>query len=475
MNEHILWALTAGAIHVAGVLSAVNALLTPRSSQSAIAWAISCVTFPYLAVPAYWLLGRNRFHGYVLARRSSKSRLRKRVKGLREYAPGESGLPRELSQSCQAFERLAAMPFTQGNTVNLLVDGEPAFEAIFREIERARDYIFVQFFIVRSDALGQRMREALRAKVKQGVRAYFLYDRIGSHALSSRFVESLREAGVRVQAFKPPRGWSNRFQINFRNHRKMVVVDGRWAATGGMNLGEEYCGHSKQFGYWRDTMVEVTGPAVQEIQLSFAEDWFFLTQSVPKLNWSPADPEEGKQAVLVLPTGPADELHSCSMMFTQAIHAAQTRLWITNPYFVPDNEIVRALQLAALRGVDVRMLLPSKANHLLVHWASCTYLEDLKRTGVRFLRYTKGLLHEKVMLVDDGLALVGTANTDNRSFYLNFELTLLVADRHFASDVEAMFHDDFEHSRETGNESLNDRGLFFQIAARLSRLLSPVL
>jgi cardiolipin synthase len=229
------------------------------------------------------------------------------------------------------------------------------------------------------------------------------------------------------------------------------------------------------FGYWRDTMVAVEGPAVQEVQLAFVQDWFFVSGQVPELEWRPENAKEGDRSVQVFATGPADDLPRCSMMFTEAIHAAESRLWITSPYFVPDNEISRALQLAALRGVDVRILLPCKPDHRVVHWASFTYLDELERTGVRFFRYTKGLLHEKVVLVDDSLVLVGSVNTDNRSFYLNFELTLLVADRGFAGEVERMLRADFDNSRPADGDAFKERSVWFRLLARLSRLLSPVL
>lgn len=359
------------------------------------------------------------------------------------------------------FEKLAAMPFTRGNRVELLIDGEASFEAILREIETAREYILVQFFIVRAYGLGERIRKALARKVEEGVRVYFMYDQIGSYSLSGAYVRSLEEAGIKVRAFRTTRGLTNRFQINFRNHRKMVLVDGRWVAAGGVNIGGEYLGRSGRWGYWRDTMVSVSGPAVQELQVSFSEDWYFLSGEFPEMDWKPRAADSSDQSVLVLPMGPADEFSTCSMVFTQAIHAADERLWITSPYFVPDQEIVRALQLAALRGVDVRVLVPETADHRLVHWASFTYLEEMERTGVEFHRYQKGLLHEKVMLVDNTFAMVGSANLDNRSFYLNFELNTLVADRKFASDVERMLEADLAHSRESGIAEFREKGFLF--------------
>ncbi len=473
-QDYFVWIALLVVFYLLGMITAVRALWTARTSQSAIAWMISCITLPWLAVPLYWIFGRNRFHGYRLARRSSDARFRDMIGGIREFGLRGKELPEAFRRRYGVFERLASLSFTGGNDLELLIDGAAAFAAIFREIERAEEYILMQFYIIRSDALGRRMRDVLARKAAAGVRVYFLYDWIGCYALSAAYIESLKEAGIDVRAFRTGK-WTHQYQVNFRNHRKAVVVDGRWAVTGGVNLGEEYCGRSEQFGCWRDTMVGVRGPAVQEIQLSFVEDWFFITGKMPELNWQPLVSPAGNQNALVLPTGPADELHTCSMMFTQAIHAAEERLWITSPYFVPDNEIIRALQLAALRGVDVRVLIPDRPDQRLVYWASFTYLEELERTGVKFFRYTRGLLHQKVLLVDRDLALVGSANMDNRSFYLSFELTMLVVDEAFGAEVESMLAEDFSFARSAGAADYRAKGLAFHLAARLSRLLSPLL
>ena len=472
-NDLLLPALVF-AVYALGVWSAFSAILSSRNSQSAIAWALSCVMFPYVAVPLYALFGRNRFRHYVLARRSNSAKARSVVEPLLDHAVSCEALPERYHVSCRVFEQLASMPFTGGNSVELLPDGEATFEIMCEQIKQAQECVLVQFYIVRADPLGMRMARLLKQKVAEGVRVLFLYDALGSYNLPRRYVEDLRRAGVEIYPFKAGRGWRNRLQINFRNHRKMVVTDGRWAVTGGANLGDEYRGRGPR-GYWRDTMVAVAGRAAQEMQLSFAEDWLFITGHMPELNWDPRPSADGRSPVLVLPTGPADEQPTCSMMFSQAIHSAEKRLWITTAYFVPDKETVRALQMAALRGVDVRILLPDKANHLLVHWAGLTFLDELERSGVQCWRYTKGVFHEKVVLVDDHLSLIGSANTDNRSFYLNFECILLVADAAFAARTKAMLEEDFANSCSSSHEAFAGRGILFRLVARLSRLLAPIL
>ena len=267
----------------------------------------------------------------------------------------------------------------------------------------------------------------------------------------------------------------NRFQINFRNHRKIVVTDGKAAYVGGHNVGDEYLGKSPRFGHWRDTHVELTGPAVAAVQWSFIEDWNWATGEVlefPQVHEPAAT--GGNIPVVVIPTAPADDLPSCTLMFLAAITCARKRLWITSPYFVPDEAVYDALQLAALRGVDVRIMLPNKPDHLLVYLSSFSYLESAEQVGVRFYRYRAGFLHQKVMLIDDDLAAVGTANLDNRSMRLNFELTLMFADRPFAAEVAAMFEADFAKCERATPGDLGRRSVAFRVAVRISRLLSPV-
>ena len=279
---------------------------------------------------------------------------------------------------------------------------------------------------------------------------------------------------MHVSPFNTTKGLRNRFQLNFRNHRKVIIVDGHVAFTGGFNVGDEYMGRSTEFGPWRDTHIRVRGPAVQAVQLAFIEDWYWATHGVPELNWSPKRSNSGDKKVLVIPSGPADDLETCGLFFLHAINSAKRRVWIASPYFVPDPKVVAALQIAALRGVDVRILLPEKADHLLVWLSSFSYYGETERCGVRLFRYQPGFLHEKVMLVDEDVASVGTANLDNRSFRLNFEITLMVVDEEFAARVKAMFEQDFANSRVVEQGDLEARSVWFKFGVRVARLAAPI-
>jgi cardiolipin synthase len=275
--------------------------------------------------------------------------------------------------------------------------------------------------------------------------------------------------------FGTTRGWANRFQLNFRNHRKLVVVDGVEGWVGGLNVGDEYLGRDPEVGPWRDTHLRIAGPAVLGLQLAFAEDWYWATRELlfDQLAW-PAD-ARGDTPVLVLPSGPADRLETASLMYQQAIQAAQRRIWIASPYFVPDGGVLGALHLAALRGVDVRLLIPERSDSLVVDAAAEGFLDPLVASGIRVYRYSGGFLHSKHFLVDDRVAGVGTANLDNRSFRLNFEVTAVVADPRFASQVAAMFEDDLERARRVSHRDIQERPFWRRAFSRGALLLSPVL
>jgi cardiolipin synthase len=442
-------------VHGLGVLNAIHAAFKVRSPQAALGWALGLVTFPYFAIPLYWTFGRAKFIGYrtVIAPYVVEA-----------AATGTLERWRKL---------LTTLPVTRGNHVELLIDGDATFEAIFAAIDSARDYLLVQFFIVHDDTIGEKFRDRLVQRARAGVKIYFLYDEVGCHKLPRQWLDSLREAGIRVEGFKTTRGRGNRFQLNFRNHRKLVVADGREALTGGFNVGDEYLGQSNRFGHWRDTHLRVRGPAVQATQLAFIEDWHWATDEVPSLNWTPV-PADADQRALVLATGPADEAELCSLAFIRAVNSAQKRLWISSPYFVPDTTVLTALQLAALRGVEVRLLLPQRIDHLLPMLSSFSYYDSLALAGIELWRYQDGFLHQKALLVDDRLAAIGSVNVDYRSFHLNFELVVMVTDPVFCAETEAMMKADFANAHCVDLSEYRRRPWWFKTAVRFARLLSPV-
>jgi cardiolipin synthase len=474
-------ALVAAALVVLGLLSAADAVMKARTPQGATAWVIALVTIPFVALPLYWIFGRARFHGYVEALRVFDRRVADELSDVRESVlsefvvePGDGQAALRERGEMHAFGRLATLPLTRGNGARLLVDGDETFEAIFAAIDAAEEYVLAQFYIIHDDDLGRRFKEKLIATARDGVAVYLLYDEVGSYDLPRSYKRDLREAGVHVAGFSGRRSWLGRFRLNFRNHRKIVVTDGRWAAVGGLNVGDEYLGHHERLSPWRDTHLAVTGPAVQGIQLSFVRDWYYGQNELPHVRWEPTPSDEDRQA-LVLASGPADELETCGLLFSHAVESAEERVWIATPYFVPDGRVLGALQLAALRGVDVRLLLPRTADHWFFKFVPYTYLPEVERAGVKTYLYEPGFMHQKALVVDDDYAAVSTANLDNRSFRLNFEITVLFADAGFAGDVERMLEDDFARATLITQQDLDDRSYAFRAAARATRLLAPVL
>jgi cardiolipin synthase len=461
---------------VLGILSAMHAVMNVRTPQGSIAWAVSLVTIPVVTVPAYWVFGRNKFQGYVLKRRADSDRLdelsRQTTRDMeRLVASTEWG-----NTAIRGTERLARLPFTGGNDVELLIDGAVTFDSIFAGIDAAQNYVLVQFYIVKADDIGTQLKQHLIAAAERGLRVYFLYDEIGSLGLPGTYLNELRQASVNILPFHSRKGSGNRFQLNFRNHRKTVIADGHTAWIGGHNVGDEYLGRDDSFGNWRDTHVRLSGPAVLGAQIAFVEDWHWATEeSLDDLSWDPVAAPDAAAHALVIASGPADDVETASLMYTQAINAATHRIWIASPYFVPDDAIVQSLQLAALRGVDVRILIPEVSDNRLVKLAAYSYFDEVSSTGVKFFRYQAGFLHEKAMLIDDGIGTVGTANFDNRSFRLNFEITVVVADPGFARDVEQMFENDFANSRLMVPGEYDSKPYLFKVAVRLARLAAPVL
>lgn len=491
-------AITIAVAQILGALTSISALLTTRTAQGAIAWIVSLNTFPYLAVPAYWVFGRSRFNGYVRSRKAVDDRIRLRMHDVGTRIERHRARWEDAGGRGHALERVARFPFTRGNSVRLLTDGGAAFTEMFAAIDRARRYCLIQFYIVRNDDLGQRLKTHLIACSRRGVQVYFLYDEIGSYKLSRRYIEELRRGGVRMQPFSSTRGIQNRFQLNFRNHRKALIIDGVEGFLGGLNVGDEYLGHSPRFGPWRDTHIHLVGPALTGLQVPFAEDWHWSTGEFLDLEWrecveteiewisGPAAEERDPEAltitmppvtdttVLVLPSGPADELTTASLFVQHAIHSASERLWIASPYFVPDEGVQDALKLAVLRGVDVRILIPDRPDHMLVYLSAFAFVGPMIQAGVRIFRYLPGFLHQKVILVDDDVATIGTVNLDNRSFRLNFENTAIVASARFAGQVEEMLERDFHHSREMSAEEIRQMPLWLRLASRVAYLFAPI-
>ena len=467
-------AILFAAVQLLGIITSIFALLSTRTSQGTIAWVVTLIAFPWLGVPAYLYFGRTRFNGYVSARVDDEKDFRNKLglfsKDIDPFLISDS----KQNKALEAFEVLAKLPFSQANKTRLLINGRETFEDIFQGISEAKDYILIQSYIINDDQLGNQLLDLLVKAVKKNIRVMLLYDDIGCYHLSESYLNRLIQAGVTTNSFHSTRNIQNRFQLNFRNHRKIVIVDGKTAWLGGHNIGDEYLGRNPKYPNWRDTHIRLDGPSALGAQLSFVEDWHWATDEALLLNWTPNPVKQGDQRVLILPSGPSDPFETASLMMQHAMHVAKDRIWIASPYFVPDEGVQQALRLAALRGVDVTILIPEKPDNLLIYLSAYSFVAGILKAGVKIMRYQRGFLHQKVFLVDDYLAAVGTANMDNRSFRLNFEITAIVDNKEFAKQVETMLLNDFSQSNEMLIEEIEAKPLWFTILSRAAYLSAPV-
>lgn len=441
-----------------------------RTPQGSVGWVVFLIAMPILAVPSYLVFGHHRLKGVAVARRDSASI----IAAIEDFAATRR--PEDVNAAeFGPFEAAAQLPVLRGNAAELLIDGRAAFDAMFAAIDGAEAYVLVQFYIIRDDGLGRALRDRLLAALERGVDVYVCYDRIGSFSLKDQFRQALLKAGARVADPAGSHGLTARFRINYRNHRKTLIVDGKLGFTGGLNAGDEYLGLDPHFGPWRDTHVALRGPMVAQLQLVFMEDWHFETGDLifDDLNWLPGMQSEDMTG-LIVGTGPADALESGAMLYFAAIERARRRVWIATPYFVPDVDTLAALKHAALRGVEVRILVPDMADHRIPWLAAHAFFDEIRAVGVEVWRYTEGFMHQKVILVDDDFAAVGTTNLDNRSFRLNFEAMAVLFDRGFAARVEDMLTEDLSRARQMTRD-LGEQPFSIRVGAPVARLFAPVL
>ena len=462
-------------LELLGIALAMRAVLIARTPQSAIAWAGVLVVLPIIGIPLFLVFGESRCTGYTLASASSSGPLHDVMQAIIRHLDGYKTTFRGIfNEPGRMAGNLSHLPATGSNHVQLLIDGAATFDSVFQSIDQASESIWVQFFIIHDDRLGRTLADKLVSAARRGVQCRVLYDQVGSKSLPTSWAERLRREGIAVEAFVTNRQFGRNFQINFRNHRKLVITDSRVAFLGGLNVGDEYMGWSRRFGPWRDTHIRIEGPAVAGFQLSFMEDWNYTTDEMAPLRLpSPSLTHGGEAAIFPIASGPAENWSICPAVYLSTIQCATRRLWIASPYFVPSSPLFYAICHAAIRGVDVRIILPRMADHILPWLSSFTYYPKLRAAGVKVWRYEPGFMHQKVLLADDDMALVGSINLDYRSFMLNFELAAAVQDKKFAADVEAMFLADFDRSSPENLRAFEDGSLLFKLKCRTAALMSP--
>ncbi|MFS0877756.1 cardiolipin synthase [Solibacillus isronensis] len=367
---------------------------------------------------------------------------------------------------------------TQDNDVKIFDDGSDKFEALINDILHAKNHIHIQYYIFKLDNLGQRIVNALIKKAKQGVKVRVLFDEMGSRGVRKRHFKELIEAGGEVEVFFPSILPLINPRLNFRNHRKISIIDGRIGYIGGFNVGDEYLSLSDRFGYWRDTHLRIEGSAVHPLQTRFILDW---NQASAKNDicyaerYFPIIPQKGTAALQIISSGPDTEWEVIKNNYLHLISNAKKYVYIQSPYFIPDDSFFDAIKIAALSGLDVRIMIPNKPDHMFVYWATYSYVGPLVEAGAKVYHYEKGFIHAKMIVVDDEIASVGTANIDVRSFSLNFEVNALLYDRLLAHHLAEIFESDILDCSELTYELYKNRSSFIKFKESISRLLSPIL
>jgi cardiolipin synthase len=458
-------------------------LAIKKETTSAVAWCLTVIFIPIVGLIIYWLFGYQSVQ-YPLRRKQKHAKLlrQRQVTADSQYpAKAEVACAFELSAENKELaalaQRLGASPVVGGNRLDFYHEISQAYEAMLEAIRTARHHIHLEIFIFRSDASGEKFISALAERARAGVQVRLLYDAVGSLGLRRTLLSQLTAAGGQASAFltliNPLR---RRIQINLRNHRKVLVVDGRVGFTGGANIGDEYLGLAPFFGHWRDTFMRLEGPAVRWLQRLFVEDWHFATnEELLAADYFPSLAAAGDAPVQVAWSGPDQEFRTIREIYFAAFMKARHRLWIASPYFVPDAGLLDALCLAARSGRDVRLLLPWRPDKWIPFLASRYYWREVLAAGVKIYQYAKGFIHAKFVIVDDDWASVGSANLDNRSLLLNFELTCLIQCKQGVTDLEAAFLRDLKESIRVSPEQFERRGFVGRFAENACRLLSPVL
>ena len=435
VSSPLLFAVSA--LHLLATAGAIIYVLRhPREPRAMLAWILTFLLIPFASLILFFFIGDpklNRVRRRRSRHRQKLSALSERLEELQNsYTPTNGILPYLLNFIATAT-RASRQPPTTGNQVEIYHDGKQTFDALLTAIQTARNHIHLQYYILRPDHTGCLLRDILAEKSHAGVECRILLDYIGSWGLPRRFLRSLRDNRIQVSFFLPWAPWRWRWRVNLRNHRKIAVIDGQIGFTGSQNIGNEYLGMTAS---WQDTHLRLTGPAVHKLQEIFVEDWFYAThEDLSSDTYFPLPARKDGQIVQIIPSGPDADTRIMHHLLLGVIAAARFQIAIITPYFVPDAAMVLSLQAAAYRGVQVQLLIPLASDHRLVLWAGRSYYTELCAAGVEIYEYAAGMVHSKVVIIDGAWAMVGSANMDERSFRLNFEISTLLYERQLARQL----------------------------------------
>lgn len=445
--------------------------------SASVAWIMAIIFIPFLGPLIFATFGVTRWEQRrTPQKREASATIDRQIPDRRK----EFSLPEDQlgtwSSLARLTTRLTGARVMANNQVELLPDTKRSAEIIEQIIREAKDWIHVEFYILRHDKLGTKLRDLLIEKAREGVQVRVLYDGLGSIWIGRKFLKPLQAAGVHTAPFNPGFKLATLLTLNLRNHRKIVISDGQVGFTGGMNIGDEYIHKTKSFGHWRDTQLRIRGPVILQFQQVFARDWFYATgEALTPEKYYPRPEQPGRVPAMVVSDGPDNEVDVFYTLFVAALGIAQHQVILATPYFVPPEGVAVALETAALRGVRVKIIVANRGNFPWTLKAGQSYYDNLLKAGAEIYEYQKGLYHPKTLTVDGHWSLVGTPNCDFRSFILNFEIAVSLFDDGVAAELEKEFEEDLRHARQIDAESWQRRSTITILQERFWRLFAPLL
>lgn len=467
-RELIFLAYAITIVSIIGIVISEN-----RNPVKSLAWVTVLMLLPLMGIVLYLFFGRNIQNHRKLSRRYRR-RLKKR-------APRSNIMYRELNLSPESMQQirlahaLGGAQIYDASSIEVFTKGEDKFRSLKADLISARKYINLQYYIFENDKIGTEIADILIERAKAGVTVRVIYDHVGSFTVKSGFFKRMRRAGIQIYPFFKVTFPQLGTRINWRNHRKLCVIDGKIGYLGGMNIADRYIDGGKKFKLWRDTHVRIEGNAVAALQYAFAVDWHFMGQPLIEEDVVCDDTPKGDVSIQLLTSGPTSQWSNISMMFNKAICNAKRRIYIQTPYFLPTDTLLKGLTGAALAGVDVRIIIPRHSDSRLLDNASASYISECLRAGIKIYFYEAGMLHSKLIIIDDDFVTVGSTNFDFRSFEHNFEGNLFFYSYKFNSKMREIFKNDLTNSSRILPDNWRKRPLMRRALESIVRLLSPIL
>jgi cardiolipin synthase len=466
------------------ILVCLRIIFETHSSTKTLAYLLFCTFIPVIGMIFYITFGINYWKLKIYAKKATEDE--KLLRQLKKNVPyyNETIVTPEQAAGMQNAE-LATMlikdiksPLTRYNKVKLLLNGEEKFPELMACLENAKHHIHMEYYIYEQDEIGSAIIELLIKKASEGVEVRFIYDDFGSPTIKKKIEKRMREAGIEIHPFFKVHFYLLANRINYRNHRKIVVIDGKTAFTGGINVCDKYINNKREKLFWRDTHLRIDGPGVYYLQYIFLADWSFCCSKPPKIDkqyFAELVPQKEDTYVQVVSSGPNSDQPAVLFSILQAIYLAKKEIIITTPYFIPGDNIMDALRIAASSGLSVKLLVPGISDSRIVNAASKANYYELLRAGVEIYLYQRGFVHAKTMVTDGKLSMIGTANMDYRSFELNFEVNAIVYDVAFAEQLRQVFFEDIKHAKKINEKLWLKRSFYLKLGDRLARLFSPAL